>query len=272
MRCLVIGSDGFVGQSFCSYLAGKGNEVIRCDIKRGPSEDARKIVLPLNRVDEVYFLAWDVGGAKYLYRTDTQLDQLEWNLALMQNVFQQLREYEIPFLFVSSQLAEDRGTVYGATKRLGQIWTGLLPRGVCVRLWNVYGAYEDSTVRSHVVADFVHQALDTGEIQMLTRGDERRQFVHIDDVCRGFHAALSQGVRQVCDVSRFEWIRVIDVASLIGELTGARVVPGVRTGSTVIIDNVDPVPGWKAEVDLREGLSRMIAEFRRRKACPSQTG
>lgn len=265
MRCLVIGSDGFVGQSFCSYLAGQGNEVVRCDIKRGPSEDARKITLPLDRVDAVYFLAWDVGGAKYLYRSDTQLDQLDWNLALMQNVFSQLRGCDIPFLFVSSQLADDLTSVYGVTKRLGQFWSGLLPQGVCVRLWNVYGAYEDSTLRSHVVADFVHQALDRGEIRMLTTGDECRQFVHIDDVCCGFHAALKGRVKQVCDVSSFEWVRVLDVARAIGEMTGAKVIPGDRAGSTVMIPNFQPVPGWMPKVDLHTGLARMVKDFLRKK-------
>jgi nucleoside-diphosphate-sugar epimerase len=228
--------------------------------------------LPLAGIDRVYFLAWEVGGAKYLYREDSQLAQLDWNLDLMQNVFRQLRPARMPFLFVSSQLAEEIDTVYGVTKRLGEVWTRLLPQGVCVRLWNVYGGYEDPSERSHVVADFVHQALTRGEIRMLTSGAEQRQFVHIDDVCRAFHAALSAGLREVHDVSTFEWTRVVDVARIIGELTGAAVRPDAQAGRTPITPNRPPVPGWKAEICLREGLARMIAEFRRRKhERPAQT-
>jgi len=262
----VIGSEGFVGRPLCAYLSEREGDVIRYDARRGAHEDARSSRLPLAGVDGVYFLAWEVGGAKYLYRDDAQLAQLDWNLALMGNVFRQLREADMPFLFASSQLAQEVDTVYGVTKRLGEVWTGLLPRGVCVRLWNVYGAYEDTTERSHVVADFVHQALGTGEIRMLTTGEEKRQFVHIDDVCRGFHSALAQGVRTPCDVTSFEWTRVIDVARLIGELTGARALPGGLVGRTPVTPNVQPVPGWRARVPLEEGLARMVAAFRQRRS------
>jgi len=265
MHNLVIGSEGFVGRPFCAYLRALGETVQPFDRVRSPAEDARTATLPLSNAQRVYFLAWEVGGAKYLYRGDNQLAQLEWNLALMQNSLRQFAESGTPFLFVSSQLADTVDTVYGVTKRLGEVWTQLLPAGVCVRLWNVYGGYEDSTERSHVVADFVHQALDHGVIRMMTTGAERRQFVHIDDVCRGFHAALTQGLRQVCDVSSFVWTSVLEVAQMIGHLTGADVIPGTRTGRTPMTPNRNPVPGWRAEVDLREGLSRMIQEYRRRK-------
>jgi nucleoside-diphosphate-sugar epimerase len=262
---LVIGSEGFVGRSVCAYLAALGEHVVHCDLKRGVHEDARHAALPFGDVDCVYFLAWEVGGAKYLYRNDAQFAQLEWNLRLMENVFPQLGESGVPFLFVSSQLAQEVDTVYGVTKRLGEVWTRLLPRGVCVRLWNVYGGYEDTTERSHVVADFVHQALETGEICMLTTGEEIRQFVHVDDVCRGLHAALEQGAGGVYDVSSFIWTQVLDVARTIAELTGAKVVPGERVGSTPLTPNVEPVPGWCAQVALRDGLARMVAEFRQRR-------
>jgi hypothetical protein len=78
-------------------------------------------------------LAWEVGGAKYLYRDDIQFVQLDSNLKLMLNVFPQLQAAKAQFLFVSSQLAEEHDTVYGSTKRLGEVWTHLLG-GTRVRL------------------------------------------------------------------------------------------------------------------------------------------
>ena len=147
------------------------------------------VKLPLEGVSCVYFLAWEVGGAKYLYRNDVQFVQLDWNLKLLLNVMPQLRESGLPFLFVSSQLAEECDTVYGVTKRLGEVWTKLL-NGVRIRLWNVYGAYEAPSERSHVISDFIHQALATGQIKMMTNGEELRQFIYIDDVCRAFEQAI----------------------------------------------------------------------------------
>lgn len=259
---LVIGSDGFVGNPFCNYLESLGEKVVRFDLKRGPAEDARVARLSFERIDRVYFLAWEVGGAKYLYRDDIQFLQLDSNLKLMLNVFPQLKEARVPFLFVSSQLAEEYDTVYGSTKRLGEVWTHLL-KGVRVRLWNVYGAFEPPSERSHVVADFAWQALRSGEIRMLTTGEERRQFIYIDDVCRGFHHALDRPLDGIYDISSFEWVPVRQVANIIAELTGAKVIPGKRTGSTPITPMRGKIPGWTAGVSLEDGLARMVKLYRR---------
>jgi nucleoside-diphosphate-sugar epimerase len=55
----------------------------------------------------------------------------------------------------------------------------------------VYGAYEEQTERSHVVADFIHQALDNGFIKMIGDGYEKRDFVHVDQVCRHLWMSLN---------------------------------------------------------------------------------
>jgi nucleoside-diphosphate-sugar epimerase len=263
MKNLVIGSEGFVGRSLCAYLEAIGEQTVRFDIKRGAHEDARQVALPLCQIDRVYFLAWEVGGAKYLYREDVQFRQLDWNLQLLRNVMPQLRESRVPFLFVSSQLAEEYDTVYGVTKRLGEVWTHLI-KGVRVRLWNVYGGYEDASERSHVISDFVHQALEKGSIDMLTTGEEARQFIYIEDVCRGLHRAITDTdkLQGVYDVSSFEWVRVLEVARIIGELTGSSVCPGNVHGSTPITPMVGKIPGWNPQVPLQEGLRRMIELYR----------
>lgn len=258
---LVIGSEGFVGTTFCRYLEARGERVIHFDLKRGSNEDARLARLELFGVDYIYFLAWEVGGAKYLYRRDIQFVQLDSNLKLMLNVFPQLQESKIPFLFVSSQLAEEYDTVYGATKRLGEVWTHLL-NGVRVRLWNVYGAYEAPSERSHVVADFIWQALHEKEIRMMTNGEELRQFIFIDDVCSAFHQVLKHQLNGVFDVSSFEWVPVKRVAEIIADLTGAKVIPGERPGSTPITPMRGKMPGWNAIVSLEAGLERTIALYR----------
>jgi len=262
MKYLVLGADGFVGKPLCDYLRSQGDEVVPFDLKRGPHEDARIVQLPLEGVDGVYFLAWDVGGAKYLYRHEIQFRQLDWNLKLLLNVMPQLQASRAPFLFVSSQLAEEYDTVYGVTKRLGEVWTHLMA-GVRVRLWNVYGSLEPVTERSHVIADFVWQAVSKGEIRMLTTGAERRQFIHVDDVCRGFCAALRDRVTGVYDVSSFEWVSVLEVAQVVARLTGARVIPGEHVGSTPITPMQGRVPGWLPQVSLEEGLRRMVEAARR---------
>jgi nucleoside-diphosphate-sugar epimerase len=260
MRNVVFGSEGFVGIPFTHFLKDLGEEVVEFDIKRDSKEDLRYAELDFSGIDRVYFLAWDVGGAKYLYEQDSQFQQLDWNLKLLLNVMPQLQTAKIPFLFISSQLAEEYDTVYGVTKRLGEVWTHLL-KGVRVRLWNVYGPIETPSQRTHVVSDFVHQAVLNGRLEMMTTGEERRQFIHIDDVCRAFHRALDLNLEGVYDISSFEWVRILDIAQIIAEETGAAVIVGDHVGTTPFTPMKGRVPGWLPQVDLRQGLRRMITEL-----------
>lgn len=262
MKSIVLGSDGFIGTPFCKYLETLGEQVIRIDIKHGESQDLRNMHLQLDGIDRVYFLAWDVGGAKYLYREDSQFRQLDWNLNLLLNVMPQLKYSQTPFLFVSSQLAEEYDTVYGVTKRLGEVWTHLLD-GVRVRLWNVYGPLEKPSERTHVISDFVFQAVENKCINMLTTGLEMRQFIHIDDVCRALHIALDGKFSGVYDISSFEWVSVLSAAQIIASETGAEIIPGKITGATPITPMVGRVPGWLPEVSFFDGLKRMVYDIKK---------
>jgi nucleoside-diphosphate-sugar epimerase len=259
---LVIGSEGFIGTEFCSYLESLGEEVVRFDIKRTKKEDARSATLPLATVNRVFFLAWDVGGSKYLYQTDLQRAQLEWNLALMNNVFGQLGLHKKDFLFVSSQLSEEGDTVYGATKQLGEVWTKVLG-GVTVRVWNAYGRLEAADIKSHVISDFIYQALKRGKITMLTDGREWRQFTHITDLCSAFYMALTTtGLKRTrFDASSYEWVRVIDIANMIAEMTGATVIAGTKIGHDPLpATNQGRIPGWLPTIQLKDGIFGMIEE------------
>lgn len=263
---LVLGSSGVIGTSFCRFLNNLGEEVVPFDVKRAKKEDARSAKLPLDSVDKVYFLAWDVGGAKYLFREDTLISQLEWNLKLLDNVMRQLQASSVPFFFLSSQFAEEYGTPYGATKRLGEIWTRLIPHGYWGRQWNAYGEIEGVDERSHVISDFITQALTNGCIKMMTNGKEMRQFTHIDDSMRAYHKILNDKIKGgIYDISSFRWTSVRDVADIIANMTGARVIPGKKEGfSHKDLPNRDKIPGWKAEISLEEGISRMIESFKRK--------
>lgn len=259
IRNLVIGSEGFLGTALCIYLKAKGEHVTHFDIKRGKKEDARTATLPLKNHDRVYFLAWEVGGAKYLYREDTQLIQLNWNMDLLQNVKIQLQKHGTPFVFISSQLAEETDTIYGAIKKIGELWTQQL-KGVCVRLWNIYGTKENLDEKSHVINDFVHQALNTGEIRMMTTGEEKRQFTHVEDVCEALHYLMEHNMHsKIYDLTTFEWITIRDIADTIAKYTNAKVIPGAKKGTDRNLATIKGKPrGWNAKISVDEGIKRMI--------------
>lgn len=260
MNNLVIGSSGFLGKRLCDFLTGLGQNVIELDIKNGDEQDARCVKLP-NDIDRVYFLAWDVGGAKYLYSKKSQIFQMEWNCELMNNIFPQLKD--IPFVFVSSQLSEKIDTVYGIQKRLGEVWTKNSNNGYCVRLWNLYGYIEEFNERSHVISDFVYQSLKFNKIKMMTSGSEERQFIHIDDVCAGLLKSFDIKDRNYTyDITTLNWISIYDVALIIKDITGCEIERSDKLGETVFIENKNTVPGWSTTISIRNGLEKMINDTR----------
>ena len=261
---LVIGSEGFIGTPFCKFLENKGEKVIHFDIRRSEKEDGRTFKFNFKNIDKIYFLAWDVGGSKYLYEPKLQMTQLKWNLSLMTNIFEYIGKEKKDFLFVSSQLSEEVDTVYGVTKRLGEVWTNLLG-GVSVRVWNAYGVMEGEDIKSHVISDFIYQALKTKKIKMMTNGEEWRQFTHIKDLSSAFHAALNTKNlrRSVYDVSSYEWVRILDIAKIICDFTGARLYPGQAIGHDPIpSDNMGRLPGWLPTIELKDGIQKMIDQAR----------
>lgn len=263
---LVIGSEGFIGNPFCKFLEEREEKVIHFDIKRNKKEDGRFYKFDFKKFDKIYFLAWDVGGSKYLYNPILQSLQLKWNLALMTNIFTQFEKQKIKdFLFVSSQLSEEADTVYGSTKRLGEVWTSLLG-GICIRVWNAYGLMEKQDIKSHVITDFIHQALKTKKIKMMTNGEEWRQFTHIYDICSAFYFGLNSNYlrRTVYDASSYEWVKIIDVAKIISKLTGAKIYPGKNKGHDPLFsDNMGRIPGWLPSIELKDGIKTMIEEAKK---------
>ncbi|MBU3968899.1 NAD(P)-dependent oxidoreductase [Patescibacteria group bacterium] len=261
---LVLGSEGFIGKPFCLFLEELGEKVVRFDIKNGEHEDIRNVKIPFKGIDRIYFFAWDVGGAKYLFKEDTLLGQLDWNMKLLQNTMPQLKKSGVPFLFLSSQYAEEYGTPYGALKRLGEIWTKILPNGYYARQWNAYGTIESENIKSHVICDFIHQAITTGEIKMLSTGEEYRQFTHLEDSFRAYHKVLSEGIRgDVYNINSGEWTKIIDLANMIAEVTGAKVKRGKNKSvdHRKIFSSYRRVPGWKPRIKLKSGLSKLIKEY-----------
>lgn len=254
---LVLGSNGFVGKYLCQYLKNKGENVLEYDIVNNKDQDLRFKKLPLENIDRVYFLGWKVGGSNYLYKANTQKEQLDWNIKILSNTMDQLSN--IPFVFISSQLAENCDNAYGVLKRLGEVWTGL-NSGTSVRLWNVYGAFENNSIKSHVVADFVHQALKNNVIKMQTNGNEIRQFIYIEDVCDFLYSSFNN--KGIYDASSLTWSSIYEMASLICSYTRCSLIRGEKEGSSLIIKNKDLVPGCSTKISLEQGIEKTVKLFK----------
>jgi len=143
MKYLVLGSSGQVGNALCNYLKNKNHEVYEFDLVDGENYDLRihdNLILKqyIQECDFVFFLAFDVGGSRYLKKYQHTFEFIDNNLKILSNTFELLKKYKTPFIFASSQMSNMSFSPYGVSKSLGELLTKTL-NGLVVKFWNVYG-------------------------------------------------------------------------------------------------------------------------------------
>lgn len=195
MKVTILGSSGQIGAYLTEYLRNKGHIVEEFDVVNGNHQDMT--ALPninlhdaLVDTDFCFFLAFDVGGSRYLKKYQHTFDFINNNSRIMVNGFQYLKRYKIPFVFASSQMSNMSYSPYGVLKNIGELYTKSL-NGLIVKFWNVYGIEKDYD-KSHVITDFIKKGFETGVIDMMTDGQEEREFLYAVDCCelRDHHVEL----------------------------------------------------------------------------------
>jgi len=229
-RVMVLGGEGQVGKPLCNYLESQGIKVVNVDLLLNETHDLRRdsatVSYLMRNTDFVFFLAYDVGGAKFLKSEQRKYEFLMNNTQIMANTFAMLKKYNKPFVFASSTMAEMTWSPYGDLKRLGEHFTQSLG-GVVARFWNVYGPEHDEA-KAHVITDFIHKAQDNGVIDMMTDGSEMRQFLYADD-CSRVLLKLAENYEEASkydkvDVTSFMWTDIRSIAEIVAKHYRAKIV------------------------------------------------
>lgn len=266
---LVLGSRGQIGLSLTKILGdNKKYNVIECDIVCEESNDLRSKSSFLNQLfmkaDFVYFLAYDVGGSKYLENNQKASSFLNNNLLIMQNSFYYLEKYSKPFIFASTQMSNMNHSPYGTLKRIGEHYTNILG-GHIVRFWNTYGI-ENDPEKTHVITDFIDSAISKNSIQMRTKGNEKRQFLHADD-CSKALLKIQENYQSInkryLDITSFEWTSIYEIAKIVSNIFGS--IPIIRGQLDDLVQNNisnEPDPYfrkyWTPEISLDEGINSIV--------------
>ncbi len=141
---------------------------------------------------------------------------------------------------------------------------------VWLRPFQVYGPGQRDAA---LIPAAIRAALGGADFPM-TAGEQQRDFIFVDDVVRGFLAALvAPGIEgHALDLGAGSLHRVRDVVAQIWRLAGARGKMRVgdlpyRPGEVPVIradaDHARQLLGWQAQVPLETGLLRTIEEMRK---------
>jgi len=269
---LILGSEGQIGRPLEEYLNIKGYRVVGLDLTKSAYHDLREhdnsiISGYIKSTDFVYFLAFDVGGSRYLKEYQYTYDFIDNNTRIIANTFHFLRLYNKPFIFASSQMSNMSYSPYGVAKALGEYYTRSL-NGRIVKFWNVYGIERDMN-KAHAITDFVLKAKHTGVIDMLTDGQEERQLLYSEDCCKCLEIVAENFNNIPKDkelhITNFEWFKIIDIAHKIADyFPGTKVVPSTSIDTVQLNKKNEPDPYilnfWKPTISIDEGLAN-VSDF-----------
>ena len=279
MKILNLGSSGQIGAYLSEYLRGKGHEVIEFDKNHHHGQDMTQI--PNHNLDRAvrecdfcFFLAFDVGGSRYLKKYQHTFRFLDNNARLMTQTFGLLEKYNKPFVFASSQMSNMSYSPYGVMKRVGELYTKSLG-GKIVHFWNVYGIEKDME-KAHVITDFIKKGFETGDISMLTDGTEQREFLYAEDCCEALEAVMNNYDDLTSDdnlhITSFKQTTILEIAEIIQflfEKLGRKVtVSPAESKDEVQKDKRNEADTyitkwWKPKTSIQDGVTNVFNDMRK---------
>jgi len=278
MKVAVLGSSGQVGAYLTDYLRKKNHEVFEFD--KNISEDQDLTIIPnsnlaevIEKVDFVFFLAFDVGGSRYLKKYQNTFSFINNNSRLMVNVFDLLEKYKKNFVFASSQMSNMSYSPYGVLKRVGELYTKTLG-GLIIKFWNVYGIERDMD-KAHVITDFIKKGFEQADFQMLTDGVEKRQFLYAEDCCRALEVIMNSydefNSEDNLHITSFEYIQIKQIAEIIEKLFKSigkeiKINPGLEKDSVQMDKQNEPdkyiTKWWEPQTTIEKGIENVFNDMK----------
>ena len=274
MRITILGSSGQIGAYLTEYLRNKGHDVREFDMINGEDQDMTKIPNPdlharISTSEFVFFLAFDVGGSRYLKKYQHTFKFIDNNTRMMANAFGYLEQYKVPFIFASSQMSNMSYSPYGAMKRVGELYTKSLG-GLIVKFWNVYGIEKDIE-KSHVITDFIRKGFETGKIEMMTDGTEKREFLYAEDCCEALEKVMEEYETLDSDdnlhITSFHSTTILEIANIIRQLflSNHKIITLIPSESKDEVqkdarNEADPyiLKLWKPKTSIRDGIKKVF--------------
>jgi nucleoside-diphosphate-sugar epimerase len=280
-RVLVTGADGFLGRRLCKRLAQDGYDVLGYSISDG---DISIESLHFEDVDWVFHLAaltyvpesWE-NPALY-YRV---------NVIGTENVLELCRRNKCGMTFISTYVygppqynpIDEKHPVvpnspYNHSKVLAeelcQFYNRVFNLPIIIfRPFNIFGPGQAG---HFLIPTILNQLFDDAkkEIKLIDL-EPRRDFVYIDDIVEAIAMSIVRNIFQIYNLGSGTSVSVLELAEAAMEVSGInKPILSERVSRRNEVSNIVASIqkahlelGWTPQVNLKEGLSKIIAELKR---------
>ncbi|OGE65118.1 hypothetical protein A3I48_02575 [Candidatus Daviesbacteria bacterium RIFCSPLOWO2_02_FULL_36_7] len=138
-----------------------------------------------------------------------------------------------------------------------------------LRYFNPYGPGEEHNPETHAIPNLIKATLEKKPIPLYWRGEQIRDFIYIDDLAQAHALSLPLTGLHIYNVGTQTGVKVIYVVKKIFQIVGYKVPiddKGERKGDVPSLvassEKIEKELGWKAKVDLDEGLRKTIGFYR----------
>jgi UDP-glucose 4-epimerase len=302
MNFLVTGAAGFLGSYLANRLTREGHQVRALDdlsagdparlnpevlFTRGDVTDRPKLWTLLQDVDCVYHLAAKVSVPESVsYPREYNIINVGGTVSVME-AMRDVGVKRVVFTSSGSVYGDQNdqpltettppnpGSPYAVSKlaaehyvrTIGALW-GI--ETVSLRVFNAYGPGQPQpAAHPPVIPHFLRQTVRGGSLVIYGRGEQTRDFVHVDDVVEAMVAAATAPTvdRLMINIGSGVETSIRDLAQFVIEAVG-------KTTEWMYVENQDVGPsrmcadislarsklGYRPRVSLQEGLQRMVEQ------------
>lgn len=288
---LITGGSGYIGGRLFKYFQERGFVTISVTRwNRLVSENSNfylydgtlsslRLIFERHEVDGVIHLASDLQPSA---SGDAALSMVESNIVFGTQLLEVMCERGCSVMINTGTYwqrdltgAYAPNSLYAATKQAFEDLVNhyAINRGVKAVTLMLFDVYGPDDPRPKIV-NVLHNAILKGEMLELSPGEQRLDFVFIEDVLRGYEVALelaSSGMSCVhhrYDLATGTWTSLKNFVETYLRLYGASVDVAWGARSYRDTDRLESfrgplLPGWSAQVSLDEGLSRVVERHRK---------
>jgi UDP-glucose 4-epimerase len=137
-----------------------------------------------------------------------------------------------------------------------------------LRVSNPYGFIQEKHFSQGVIPAMLVAALENKPFSMWGRGDALKDYLHIDDFCRGVESAMSASLQGIFNLASGQSVTVLDVIAKVVCLTGRQIeqihkeeCPWDVKNAVYSVKNLQTHTGWVPKIFLEEGLQRLIKNW-----------
>ena len=265
MRCLLLGSEGFLGKALQVKLNTIPHmEIVKYDLTLGLDIlDDYQLVKHMMDVDVVFHLAGETGVPRswfdpYIYYQNNTLGSA--------HVFRRARELGKKVIYASTGEVYVENSPYAASKK-GAESAGLseLHKGADIVFLRILNPFGPGQPEYYIIPKFLKLAQRGEPITIHGTGEQRKDYIYVDDITEAFWRARELPAGAISDLGIRETQSIKEIAEKIIELTNSKseivYVDSPRLGEKSTLEgNMEQLfsIGWIPNYNFDEGLRRTM--------------